>query len=153
MRKSLWLGLFLVFLALGQGSSSYPEGYRFWTHIKSMEIGPGHPLYEAFGGLHHIYANPQALAGYLSDRRSFPDGSVIAFDLLEVRKEQGATLEGPRKLVGVMVKNSSRYARTGGWGFLAFGPNKAPLSIDAQACFTCHQGAASSDYVFSTYRP
>lgn len=44
----------------------YPEEYRGWHHVKTMVIDEGHPLYEAFGGIHHIYANPKALAGYQS---------------------------------------------------------------------------------------
>jgi hypothetical protein len=39
---------------------SYPDGYRLWTHIKSMVIEKGHPLYDSFGGIHHIYANKEA---------------------------------------------------------------------------------------------
>ena len=30
----------------------YPEGYRDWHHVKSMVIEEGHPLYNAFGGIH-----------------------------------------------------------------------------------------------------
>src|SRR5690606_37522469 len=59
----------------------YPEGYRDWTHVKSMVIQPGHPLYESFGGIHHLYANDAAIKGYQSGK--FPDGAVIIFDLLE----------------------------------------------------------------------
>ncbi len=33
---------------------SYPEGYRQWTHVKSMVIQTGHPLFDSFGGTHHI---------------------------------------------------------------------------------------------------
>jgi len=50
----------------------YPEGHRNWTHVKSMVIEKGHPLYEAFGGIHHLYANKQALEGYRSGK--FPAG-------------------------------------------------------------------------------
>ena len=59
----------------------YPEGYRDWHHVKSMVIEEGHPLYGAFGGIHHLYANDTAMEGYL--KGAFPDGSVIVFDLLE----------------------------------------------------------------------
>ena len=31
----------------------YPTGYRDWHHVKSMVIEQGHPLYAAFGGIHH----------------------------------------------------------------------------------------------------
>ena len=35
----------------------YPEGYRSWSHVKSMIIQPGHPLEDPFGGIHHSYKN------------------------------------------------------------------------------------------------
>ncbi|MCS6966778.1 MAG: cytochrome C, partial [Candidatus Kapabacteria bacterium] len=38
----------------------YPEGYRSWTHIKTAILHPGHPLYNDFGGIHHVYANAKA---------------------------------------------------------------------------------------------
>ena len=38
----------------------YPQGYRQWTHVKSMTINPGHALYDAFGGMHHLYANSRS---------------------------------------------------------------------------------------------
>jgi hypothetical protein len=155
MKKALWsLGLAAALLGLAQeGTSPYPEGFRFWAHVKSMEIQRGHPLYEAFGGLHHIYANPEALAGYLTGKKAFPKGSVIVFDLLEAKGEGNALQEGPRKLVGVMVKDQDRYRETGSWGFFAFGPDRKPLAIDPKACFACHQGVANADYVFSAFRP
>ena len=50
--------LIITGIAFSEGSSKnlvlYPEGYRNWTHIKSMVIQQGHPLYESFGGIHHI---------------------------------------------------------------------------------------------------
>ncbi|MCX7901844.1 MAG: cytochrome P460 family protein, partial [Burkholderiaceae bacterium] len=93
----------------------YPEGYRNWTHVKSMVIEAGHPLYEAFGGIHHIYANAKAISGYRSGK--FPDGAVIVFDLLEAKRADHAVTEGARKVVGVMHKDAKKYAATGGWGF------------------------------------
>src|SRR5688572_1634215 len=67
--------------AQGGNQVSYPEGYREWTHVKSMVIQKGHPLFDAFGGMHHIYANPAA-ADALRASKSFPDGAVFVFDLL-----------------------------------------------------------------------
>ena len=64
-------------LAADPALAPYPVGYRDWTHVKSMVINPGHPLFDAFGGIHHLYANKKALAGYKSGK--FPDGSVIVF--------------------------------------------------------------------------
>lgn len=133
---------------------NYPAGFRSWRHVKSMVLHPGHALYDAFGGLHHIYANPKAVAGYQTGK--FPDGAVIVFDLVEAPTAGNATTEGPRKVVGVMVKNSARYPETGGWGFEGFkGDSQTERAVGANAktaCFACHLGQKDTDYVFSKLR-
>jgi hypothetical protein len=132
----------------------YPTGYRQWQHVKSMVIEPGHALYASFGGIHHLYANPAAVQGYGAGR--FPDGAVIAFDLLEATPGGNAIVEGPRKVLGVMLKDSKRFAATGGWGFEAWdagNPGKPVVGSNAAtACFACHASEKSSDYVFSKMR-
>lgn len=132
----------------------YPEGYRLWKHVKSMVIQQGHPLYEAFGGIHHIYANDKALQGYR--RGVFADGSVIVFDLLETRASSGALEEGRRKVVGVMAKDAQRWKDTGGWGFEGFkGDSKTDRAVAGNAkaaCFECHTSQKGRDYVFSAWR-
>ncbi len=132
----------------------YPQGYRDWHHVKSMVINPGHPLYEAFGGIHHLYANAKAVAGYKAGQ--FPDGAVIVFDLLEAKSADNAVTEGARKIVGVMHKDSKKYKTTGGWGFEGFkGGDKNARAVggDAtKACFECHAQQKAADYVFSRRR-
>jgi hypothetical protein len=91
----------------------YPQGFREWTHVKSMVIQPGHALFDAFGGMHHLYANKKALAGYKAGGK-FADGSVIVFDLLDAKSADNTVQEGARKVVGVMVKDARRYAATSG---------------------------------------
>jgi len=140
--------------AAGQAGIPFPHGYRQWQHVKSMVIESGHPLYESFGGIHHLYANPLAVTGYAQGR--FPDGSVIVFDLLEAAAADNAIQEGSRKVLGVMYKDQRRYAATGGWGFEAFaaGDREKPVvgATAATACFACHTGQAPHDYVFSNMR-
>jgi hypothetical protein len=132
----------------------YPEGYRAWQHVKSMVIQPGHGLYDAFGGIHHLYANPKAMQVYRAGR--FPDGSVIVFDLLEAPSAGGAVTEGARKVVGVMHKDAKRHAGTGGWGFEGFkGDSRTERAVGANAqkvCFECHAPQKDRDFVFSTLR-
>ena len=133
---------------------AYPEGYRDWTHVKSMLIEQGHPLYGAFGGLHHLYGNAAAMRGYAEGR--FDDGAVIVFDLLDVSRADNAVVETDRKVVGVMAKDSTRFADTGGWGFEGFAGDSRDRVVGdnaKDACFACHQPHADSDYVFSRYRP
>jgi len=144
-----------IALAAGDHGIAWPDGYRHWTHVKSMVIEPDHPLYAQFGGIHHLYANDRAMQGYRTGR--FPDGAEIVFDLLQADSADHAITEGPRKFIGVMVHDSRRYAATGGWGFEAFkGDSHDQRMVNgnaASACFSCHASQKAHDYVFSSYRP
>ncbi|HEX7012696.1 MAG TPA: cytochrome P460 family protein [Steroidobacteraceae bacterium] len=152
--------LFIVAASMGVAvaadapSVDYPEGYRDWTHVKSMILNPGHPLYDSFGGIHHIYANEKAMEGYRTGR--FPDGSVLVFDLLEANAADNAVTEGKRKVLGVMQKDRAKFAATGGWGYEGFeGGDKTKRVVGAkaaEACHACHQAQAKQDFVFSSYR-
>ena len=132
----------------------YPQGYRQWTHVKSMTINPGHALYDAFGGMHHLYANSRAEQGYKSGR--FADGSVIVFDLLEANAADNVVQEGARKVLGVMHKDARKYRDTGGWGFEGFkGDSKTDRAVGknaASACFQCHTAKKDNGFVFSSLR-
>jgi hypothetical protein len=133
---------------------AYPAGFRDWHHVSTTVVQPGHPLYAAVGGINHIHANALAMKGYASG--TFPDGSVLVFDTIEA-KEAGHTItEGSRKMLGVMVKDASRYPATDGWGFenFAAGDPKKPL-VGANAgtvCFACHSKPQTRDHVFSRLR-
>lgn len=132
----------------------YPDGYRQWTHVKTMTINPGHALHDTFGGIHHLYANQRAEQGYKSGK--FADGSVIVFDLLQTKAADHAVHEGDRKILGVMHKNSKKYKNTGGWGFEGFkGDSKTDRVVGnnaAAACFQCHTVQKGNDFVFSSFR-
>jgi hypothetical protein len=53
-----------------------------------------------------------------------------------------------------MVKDSTKYASTGGWRYSQFDDGK-PLTDKAmlQSCFDCHQAIKDRDYVFTRYAP
>src|SRR5258706_3060873 len=75
-----------------------PKSYREWSHSKSMVIfSDKHPLFNAFGGIHHIYVNDIARKAAKA-HEPYADGSVIVFDLLEANESDGAYTEGVRKL-------------------------------------------------------
>lgn len=159
MKTVFKIGLLSSLFALSANAVAqnvpYPNGYRDWHHVKSMVINSGHPLFDAFGGIHHLYANKKALKGYA--KGSFANGSIIVFDLLEANNADNAVTEGKRKVVGVMHKDSKRYAATGGWGFEGFkGDSKTERAVGAnaaKACFSCHEPQSKRDYVFSNLRP
>lgn len=158
MRKALVLITALTFLpplsAADTAPVPYPQGYRQWTHVKSMTINPGHALYDTFGGIHHLYANQKAEQGYKSGR--FGDGSVIVFDLLEAKAADNTVQEGARKVLGVMHKDARKYKDTGGWGFEGFkGDSTTDRAVGnnaATACFQCHTARKDNDFVFSNFR-
>ncbi|RMH79614.1 MAG: cytochrome C [Calditrichaeota bacterium] len=151
---ALAVGSLVLFCQSEDTQVAYPEGYRDWTHVKSMVLQPGHQLYEAFGGIHHVYANDKALQA-LKSGGTFPDGAVLVFDLLEALEQDNAIVEGPRKVVGVMEKNSAKFAATGGWGFEGFkGDTRERVVTDPNGqCFACHTSQKEKDFVFSSYRP
>jgi hypothetical protein len=150
------LGALAIFDLAASGPGKpvpYPDGYRNWTHVKSMVIQAGHPLYDSFGGIHHIYANGKALKA-MQAGRTYPDGSVFVFDLLEVKMEDNAVTEGPRKVLGVMHKDAKAYRETGGWGFEGF---KADTRVRVvkdmkKDCFACHEPQKETDFTFSSFR-
>jgi len=133
----------------------YPEGYRDWTHVKSLILLENHPFAETFGGLHHVYANEIALEA-LKNGTPYPDGSVLVFDLMEVitDADETATSEGPRIRKDVMQKNAALWAETGGWGYETFfgADNERIITDPFGSCHACHLGAEETGYVFSQYR-
>jgi hypothetical protein len=152
---TLVAGATTVSIAENYDAVPYPQGYRQWQHVKSMVIQEGHPLHGSFGGIHHLYANVKAMDGYRSGK--FSNGAVIVFDLLEANAADHAITEGKRKVLGVMHRDTRRYAATGGWGFEGFsGDSKSERAVGsnaASACFACHQAQKSTGFVFSRYRP
>jgi cytochrome P460 len=135
----------------------YPVDYREWVHVKSTIIGPKHPKYEQIGGIQHIYANGKGIEGYRTGR--FPEGAILIYDFLKTEENPnfaGTTHEGPRRFTSVMVKDSKRYAATGGWGFEEFrGDSQTDRMIGADAptkCYACHTSQKERDYVFSVFR-
>jgi hypothetical protein len=118
-----------------------------------MVIQEGHPLFESFGGIHHVYANEKALKALKAGKGQYPDGAVFVFDLLEAEKKDAAVAEGPRKVVGVMQKASKQFASTGGWGFEGFkGDTRDRVVTDMKACFDCHAPQKERGFVFSEWR-
>ena len=134
---------------------SFPTDYRNWVHVKSAVLGPEFPGYQTEGGIHHVYANKAALAGYPSG--TFEDGSIIVYDLLTLNNKSGVETEGARRRIDVMVKDSKLYAATGGWGFGRFmGDDHAHDIVTpdlSKTCYECHESQKAHGFVFSNLRP
>jgi len=138
---------------LGSASSnatvSYPADYRKWAVTRRFQAGPESKV----AGFHHYYANERALEGFNAGK--FPDGSVIVDELLAVDQQGGNSYEGKRLRIAVMMKDSARYAETGGWGFERGSGDSQELGAPAdvrQACYSCHVKQKDHDFVFSKLR-
>lgn len=152
-QSALVVALATAAVSTSAADVAYPEKFRDAKHVKSMVINNDHPLYNAVGGMHHIYGNAKAIAGYKAGK--FANGSVITFDLFEAVDKDNAVSEGARKAVVVMAKDSKKYAATDGWGYQVFDPKTKKGSLDAKAqaeCHACHVSQKDKDFVFSSLR-
>ncbi len=52
-----------------------------------------------------------------------------------------------------MIKDSKKYASTGGWGFGHFNDGKPAGEAVLKTCFACHQAGTFRDLVFTGYTP
>jgi Cytochrome P460 len=59
----------------------------------------------------------------------------------------------PKNGVQFMVKDSRKYASTGGWGFAQFDDGKPADEAVQKTCFPCHQAVKARDLVFTHYAP
>jgi hypothetical protein len=128
--------------------------YRAWQHVKTMIIQPDHALAGAFGGIHHIYANPVAMAGLSQGR--YQIGAVFVFDLIGYETKEDTIVETDRKRLDVMRFDPDRFVETGGWGFASYQTENSTQRITQDVvggCFECHKSVQASGYVFSKYRP
>jgi Cytochrome P460 len=104
-----------------------------------------------------ILGNPLTMKAYSTGKLPFPDGAIfvkLAWKHAPLAGSEGTFVAGAPTTVQVMVKDSERYASTGGWEFGRF-INGAPVdTAQHQTCFSCHQaGAGSQDFVFTRYAP
>jgi hypothetical protein len=133
-----------------------PPGYRDWTVISvAYEGGNINSLGVKLG-------NDIAIKAYREGKLPFPDGTIIAAvhwaysPSAENNKIFGRVqsfVPGAPTNVQVMIKDSKKYAATGGWGFGHFNKD-GTLGSDAlmKTCFPCH-ARASRDFVFTRYAP
>ena len=153
LKLMLCSSIFVTAGACAGDNIAYPDGYRAWTHIKTMVLHKGHALENPFMGIHHVYGNAQAVEGTKSGQ--FDEGAVLVFDLLEFMTADNASTEGDRVLVGVMVKDNGKYKTTGGWGFEGFAGDSTTSRLvndGGKSCFDCHAAQQEHDYVFTRWR-
>jgi hypothetical protein len=128
-----------------------PEGYRQWPLIAPAQEAA--PLDE----LRAVLGNDLAIKAYQRSTLPFPDGTVLvklAWKHVQSPEFELASIPGAATTVQVMVKDSKKYAATGGWGFGRFINGKPVDEAQHQTCFACHQARVRNhDYVFTRFAP
>jgi len=140
-----------------------PPGYRDWRLI-SVAHEEGN-----LTDIRAILGNDIAIKAYREGTLPFPEGTIIAriawsHDESEENNKSFAPFlkEGvqrsfvagpPTNGVQFMVKDSKKYAATGGWGYAHFNDGKPADEAFMQSCYACHKAIKSRDYVFARYAP
>jgi hypothetical protein len=133
-----------------------PPGYRDWKLV-SVAHEEGN-----LNDIRAILGNDTAIKAYREVKLPFPDGTIIArlawsyIPSEENNKVFGRSqsfVAGSATNVQFMVKDSIKYATTGGWGFAQFKDGKPDASAALKTCFPCHEPVKARDFVFTRYAP
>jgi hypothetical protein len=134
-----------------------PDGYRDWRFVSLAREAP--PLDD----IRVILGNDTAIKAYRQAKLPFPEGAIIARlaysedpsdeNNATFGRRQSFVAGQPKNGVQFMVKDSKKYAATGGWGYAQFNEGKAVDDSMMQTCYPCHQAVKSRDFVFSRYAP
>ncbi len=133
-----------------------PQGYRDWRWISSAhEAGK-------LNSLGALLGNDVAVKAYRDGKLPFPDGTMlVALHYRNVPSDENnkifgrvqSFVPGASTNVQFMVKDSKKYAATGGWGFGHFQDGKPANPDFMKSCFPCHQKTQATDLVFTRYAP
>jgi len=139
------------------------KGYESWQVIAVSHNGDK---------LAAILGNPVMIdaykAGIPGNGKPFPDGAKMAKVHWTATKKEAypgqPTVPGPQHDTDFMVKDSKRFADSGGWGYGAFEydaasdtftpgtlSNSPPQGNDAKCGYACHTIVQKRDFVFTEY--
>ena len=136
-----------------------PPGYRDWKVVSvAHEAGE-------LNDIRAVLGNDIAIKAYREGKLPFPEGAIvgrIAWSYVSSEENNKAFGRDQSFVAGsptdaylqFMVKDSKKYAATGGWGFGHFNKD-GTLGSEAfmKTCFPCHAQAKASDLVFTHYAP
>jgi cytochrome P460 len=132
-----------------------PAGYRDWRLIAvAREQGN-------LDDIRGVLGNDVAIRAYREGTLPFPDGAIIARlawtytasqeNDAAFGRQQSFVAGTPKNGVQFMVKDSKKYASSGGWGYAQFNDGKPADEAMHQTCHPCHQAIQKRDFVFSRY--
>jgi hypothetical protein len=135
-----------------------PAGYRDWRAVSvAHEAGK-------LNDIRIVLGNDIAIKAYRDGNRPFPDGTIIARLAYKyvpsaqnnaIFGQEQSFVAGDPTNVQISVKDSKRFAATGGWGYGQFeGGKPNPSEALTHTCFACHVRLdKATDFVFTPYSP
>jgi cytochrome P460 len=150
---------------------SVPGGLAF-SEFRGYENWPVIAISGGNGRVAAILGNPATIeafrAGAPGNGKPFPDGAMMAKVHWQPKRQEAfpgePTVSGTQQNVDFMLKDSKRFADSGGWGWGAFRYDAAsdtfrpateadtpPQGHDAKCGLGCHTMVKSRDYVFTEY--
>ena len=136
-----------------------PTGYRDWRLVSvAHEAGN-------LNDIRSILGNDTAIEAYREGKIPFPEGTVVLrlawsyvpseADNKAFGREQSFVAGPPTAShLQFMIKDSKKYAATGGWGYAQFDKDGNPADeATLKPCFPCHQAIKDHDFVFTHYAP
>lgn len=133
-----------------------PNGYRDWQWISSTHEAGN------LNSLGALLGNDVAMKAFREKTLPFPDGTILAAlhyryvpsdENNKIFGKVQSFVPGAPTNIQFMVKDSTKYAATGGWGFGTFQDGKPADAASMKSCFPCHQKAKATDLVFTHYTP
>ena len=134
-----------------------PPGYRDFRLI-SVAHEEGN-----LNSLGAVLGNDVAIKAYREGTLPYPNGTIIvALHYRHAPSEENdrifgraqSFVPGPPTNIQFMVKDSQKYAATGGWGFGHFSTDGKPgAEALMRTCFPCHAQEKARDLVFTQYAP
>jgi hypothetical protein len=133
-----------------------PQGYRDWKWISSAHEAGN------LNSLGALLGNDVAFNAFRDGKLPFPDGTILAAlhyhyvpsdENNKIFGQVQSFVPGAPTNIQFMVKDSTKYAATGGWGFGHFQDGKPGNAAFMKSCFPCHEKAKATDLVFTRYAP
>ena len=136
-----------------------PSGYRDWKVVSvAHEAG-------SLNDIRAVIGNDIAIKAYREGKKSFPEGAIVGrIAWAYIPSEENNKIFGQEQsfvagsptdtYLQFMVKDSKKYAATGGWGYSSFDKDLKPTDdASMKKCFPCHQAIKDRDFIFSRYAP
>jgi hypothetical protein len=156
------------------GAVVRPVNYREWVYLSSglgMSYAPeavaeaaaaasaGQPRPAVFDT---VFVNPQSYRAFMQSGK-WPEGTMFILELRRgerhVSIDTGGQTQGALTGLEAAVKDSTRYASTGGWAYFGLGGGRNPLVESAMpnpptaSCYGCHGTHTAVENTFVLFYP